>query len=79
MKQNRQQPFNKLEMMMLMDSDRSLVFKNELMIDDNFDKPISQEDRDKYMTSVYPFKLMFMMIILGLKGIVGILLLLSNE
>lgn len=68
MKQNRQQPFNKLEMMMLMDSDRSLVFKNGLMIDDNFDKPISQEDRDKYMTSVYPFKLMFMMIILCTKG-----------
>lgn len=45
---------------MLADSNRNVVFGNELMVDDNFDMPLSKEDRDKYMAPVYPFKLMFM-------------------
>ena len=36
-------------MMMLADSNRNVVFGNELMVDDNFDMPLSKEDRDKFM------------------------------
>ena len=64
----KQSQFNKLEMMMLADSNRNVVFGNELMVDDNFDMPLSKEDRDKYMAPVYPFKLMFMMIMICTKG-----------
>ena len=32
---------------MLTDSDRGLVFENELMIDDNLDKPKPKENHDK--------------------------------
>ena len=32
----KQSQFNKLEMMMLADSNRNVVFGNELMVDDNF-------------------------------------------
>lgn len=64
----KQSQFNKLEMMMLADSNRNVVFGNELMVDDNFDMPLSKEDRDKYMTPAYPFKLMFMMIMICTKG-----------
>ena len=55
-------------MMMLANSNRNVVFGNELMVDDNFDMPLSKEDRDKYMTPAYPFKLMFMMIMICTKG-----------
>ena len=65
MKQNQ---FNKLELMMLADSHRNLIFEDELMVDDNFDMPLSQADREKYMTPAYPFKLMFMMIMICTKG-----------
>ena len=40
----KQSQFNKLEMMMLADSNRNVVFGNELMVDDNFDMPLSKED-----------------------------------
>ena len=53
---------------MIADSNRNVVFGNELMVDDNFDMPLSKEDRDKYMAPVYPFKLMFMMIMICTKG-----------
>ena len=51
----KQSQFNKIEMMMLADSNRNVVFGNELMVDDNFDMPLSTEDRDKHMTLAYPF------------------------
>ena len=64
----KQSQFNKLEMMMLANSNRNVVFGNELMVDDNFDTPLSKEERDRYMAPVYPFKLMFMMIMICTKG-----------
>lgn len=60
---------DRLEMMMLPISDRTLTWGEELMLADNFNQPlIGEEEIAPFMSRTYPFKVMFTMIQLCTEG-----------
>ena len=69
MKKDNRTLLNKLEMVMLPTSERTLNFENTLMLDDNFNSPgIEEEETKPYISPAYPIKIMFSMIQICTEG-----------